>query len=138
MSYKPGRTLLEKPIEDLDWQPGVVHSISGGSFVSPHEEWVITYWSMAFDGKYVGRQTYKLFRGPQDGEFDTREIFVDDYSASEEEILSLNEVIAKQYWYGKMWWDLLHKQCKQYKGKSQEFSYNQVRVSGPPLMILGY
>ena len=130
--YKPGRTILEKPIEDHDWTAGVIHSVSGGSFVSPREEWKITYWFMAFDGKYVGRQRYSLFRGPSDGEVIMHEIFFDDYSASEEKIISLNEIVAKQYGYGKTWWDLLHKQCKQYKGKSQEFPYNQVRLSRYP------
>lgn len=138
VSQKPGRTLIDTIDQDNDWHRRVIQSVSGGIFDSPPSHWQTKFWNMRFNGRYLGRESGTLNTHKFDGEraMQTRRIVIDDYNPSEEKLLSLGEVVKKQYEYGKKYWDLLHKQCRYYKGKSREFPFNEVSALGTKVFML--
>jgi hypothetical protein len=122
VSHKPGVTLLTLQRESADWLPQVIHSVTGGVFSSPATDWRIYFWSMVYDGTYLGRvldsNEFEKFDGSVP--FDSS-LVVDDVEKDD-----LPERVAEQLKYGKLYWELTKKQCRYYKGKTQAFPYNQV------------
>ena len=127
LKMRPGTTILFKLSVDKDWHSCVIHSVSGGVFENPSSEWAIKYWSMCFDGQFLGRSLSSFIPRKFDGEvkIDYSFVFTDDESLSEEKLSTLNEAVTNQYNYGKKYWSLLRKQCKYHKGISRDFPFNQ-------------
>lgn len=122
VAYKPGRTVGDFTNQEK-WQPYVISEVRGGSFVNPPVPWTIRGWTLGFDGTYVGRCEYTIDIPRFDGESDVTETthFVDDDADIGKGVLEENAA------YGEMWYKLLEKQCRNHKGKSLEFPYNEVR-----------
>jgi hypothetical protein len=131
VACKPGVTVLTKATTETEWKAQVIHSMSGGTFVTPSEEWKCTYWYMEFDGEYLGRCFYDIRTERFDGEGSLKGqcIFLDARGLTEETVSSAGEEAAQLHAYGKTYWNLLRKQCKHYKGKIAQFPFNEVRKS---------
>ncbi|KAJ4410998.1 hypothetical protein N0V82_009102 [Gnomoniopsis sp. IMI 355080] len=121
VAYKPGRTVADLTDEDK-WQPYVISEVTGGIFAKPTMPWRIRGWALTFDGRYVGRYERTMNISRRDGERDltndTR--FVDDETDIDKGVLAENVA------YGEMWYKLLEKQCRNHKGNSLEFPYNEI------------
>ncbi|KAF2104706.1 ATPase [Rhizodiscina lignyota] len=124
--YKPGSTILQAFNEDMVWRGYVVHSISGGSFVNPPKGWKITTWALCYDGTYLGRYFVDGYWNKFDGETE----LIKDTRFIDEKLLEVDECddpMAKQLVQsGEMYWNLLKKQCRYYKGRTKTFPYNEV------------
>lgn len=123
VALKPGVTMLSDVRESEELNIGVVHSISGGIFEDPPVKWKVDKWSMAYNGKYVGRvlKTMNILKFDGEAKAISRIISPDDY-----ETVKRDEQLIKLVKRGEMYWKLLRKQCKHYKGRTMEFPYNMV------------
>ncbi|OTB06589.1 hypothetical protein M426DRAFT_318656 [Hypoxylon sp. CI-4A] len=119
---KPGLTLLDQWRDSTDLLPRVIHSVSGGVFSNPRIAWTVKYWDLRYDGRYLGRHITTVDIEKFDGQNEWGHSVVGDLENEDE----LPADVKKQVEYGKVYWDLLRKQCKHYKGKTQEFPYNEV------------
>ncbi|KAI0141732.1 P-loop containing nucleoside triphosphate hydrolase protein [Xylariaceae sp. FL1272] len=121
---KPGQTVLERlkggPNKHNRYQ-GVVHSLSGGVFTYPWSKWVVKKWHLEYNGQYLGRVSQTTEVEKFDGK---RRMF--SYRVEDLERRPLPEEVSNQLDYGKMYWKLLKKQWKYYKGRTQRFPFNEV------------
>ncbi|KLU88125.1 hypothetical protein MAPG_07112 [Magnaporthiopsis poae ATCC 64411] len=134
VALKPGTLVIEERAGKSDYSHnsagdfplmvGVVHSVEGGSFSTPPQDWLIHVWRLKFTGKeFLTRVKGWSMMPKWDGE---RE---DPYSAFPYQDLSslMEHPAAKRLLQsGEAYWNLLKKQCKHYTGKSAVFPYNQV------------
>lgn len=129
LALKPGTSVLITTVESTDWQSYVVHSISGGIFENPPREWTVLYWKLKYNGTYLGRVEHRVEYSKFDGELDMRKHhkFVDMDTVGDEE--KEDEVTTTLRKYGEIYWNLLHKQCKYYKGKTKNFPFNEASSS---------
>lgn len=135
---KPGTTILQAIEEDKDLRRLTIHSVKGGIFEYPPQDWQVQYWGLEFDGTYLGRVMRLMgatlkFDGVKKMSTDSfiRVGFGEKIDCGEE-YHSLIEDLIRQ---GQVYWSLLKKQCKYYSGKTLAFPYNN--VSGPsPLFPL--
>ncbi|KAI1362157.1 P-loop containing nucleoside triphosphate hydrolase protein [Xylaria arbuscula] len=112
---RPGTTeLISYDIED-QYRAWVIHSVTGGIFEDPPVPWTFTRWHLRYDGTYLGRVQAESEFAKFDGEQEQDGILVGDLSTSE-----LPQIVTDQLEYGKMYWNLLRKQCKHVKGKTQD------------------
>ncbi|KAJ3576726.1 hypothetical protein NPX13_g3611 [Xylaria arbuscula] len=72
-------------------------------------------WHLRYDGTYLGRVRVESESDKFDGEQEQDGILVGDLNTSE-----LPRIVTDQLEYGKMYWNLLQKQCKHVKGKTQD------------------
>ncbi|KAH7150281.1 hypothetical protein B0J13DRAFT_549867 [Dactylonectria estremocensis] len=126
--HKPGATIMSCMRGETDMAAEVVHSVTGGTFSNPPEDWHISLWSLAYDGQWLGRVSHDISRDKYDGEklISKEFLVVSDEDIEQAEDGNASEVVAKQLEFGKKYWDLLGKQCQQYKGPSGEFPFNEV------------
>ncbi|KAI1502348.1 P-loop containing nucleoside triphosphate hydrolase protein [Biscogniauxia marginata] len=118
---KPGLTVLDQWRDSTDLLPRVIHSISGGVFQHPRVAWKVNYWDMRYDGRYLGRYMTSVDIEKFDGQNTFKHVEVDDLQKDD-----LPEDVNNQIKYGETYWKLLRKQCRHYKGKTQNFPYNEV------------
>lgn len=120
-AYRPGTTVINTTAGDKTWRAWVIREIRGGTFVDPPEDWLIRGWSLAFDGRYLGRIESVQVMEKFSGEFGTDwiRILPDNKDIRDEEAKKLVE-------YGKSYWNLVDKQCKYHAGDSCTFPYNKV------------
>ncbi|KAH7134106.1 hypothetical protein EDB81DRAFT_803177 [Dactylonectria macrodidyma] len=128
VSHKPGTTIISPRRGEADFTTEVVHSLTGGTFTNPPEDWNILAWSLAYDGRYLGRVTSESRRSKYDGEnpIDREILVVSEEDIEQAENGNANELITEQLKFGKKYWDLLIKQCQLYRGPSSEFPFNEV------------
>lgn len=117
---KPGTIFLGQWLEDDYYYAGYLHSLTGGSFVKPSEQWNVHYWSLAYNGTFVERVLSYSTLEKFDGENDITMITLDPQN------LKGNKEAADLIGYGKLYWSNLRKQCKYYKGKTKLFPHNEV------------
>ncbi|KPM34603.1 hypothetical protein AK830_g11966 [Neonectria ditissima] len=126
--HKPGITIMASIRGETERAAQVVHSVTGGTFTDPPSEWTVNLWSLAYDGRYLGRTCQEIQIERYDGETSTNKEFLiadcDNLERHENKVD--DEMIQSQLGYGKKYWELLRKQCQYYKGKSQEFPFNEV------------
>ncbi|KAI1122744.1 P-loop containing nucleoside triphosphate hydrolase protein [Nemania abortiva] len=120
---KPGTTFLGHFSTDAEfYHPHVVEAMVGGSLQYPPMDWEIHSWDMRYDGRYLGRYTtiggHKKFDGQKPLSF----TIVGDLTNRSE----LPEIVSNQLKYGERYWNLLQKQCRQYKGKTQDVLSKEV------------
>ncbi|KAI0600021.1 P-loop containing nucleoside triphosphate hydrolase protein [Biscogniauxia sp. FL1348] len=118
---KPGLTVLDQWRDSTDMLPRVIHSISGGVFENPRVTWRVNYWDMRYDGRYLGRYMTHVDIEKFDGQSTFKHVEVDDLEKD-----NLPKDVAAQIKYGEIYWKLLRKQCRHYKGKTQVFPFNEV------------
>ncbi|KAI1659699.1 P-loop containing nucleoside triphosphate hydrolase protein [Daldinia decipiens] len=121
VGLKPGSTVLTQYNTSTDQNPGVIHSISGGVFETPRTAWVVKFWYMQYDGYYLGRVVDSYEMDVFDGQIEFKALEVDNLDGE-----NLEPDVEAQLNYGKTYWNLLRKQCRQYNGKTQSFPYNEV------------
>jgi len=126
LHYRPGRTNLAKNRGEDDWWATVHHSISGGVFEDPPVNWNIFEWSMVYDGTFLGRRMRTVTYVKFDGELEIDRHVIDVTDIDEDNLERLPERAQAQIEYGRQYWKLLRKQCRQHKGKSRDFPYNEV------------
>ncbi|KAF2143197.1 uncharacterized protein K452DRAFT_247570 [Aplosporella prunicola CBS 121167] len=121
VSRRPGATQLTRVRESEESFCMVIKSISGGSFENPSVPWVMEYWRLTYDGEYLGRVERNLIQHKFDGEEeqDTSQIIDLDNRP-------LTPKVAQHIANGKIYWDLLKKQCKHYRGKTADIPHNEV------------
>lgn len=133
-SYKPGTAVLSNIAEGTTWRAFVVRDIWGGTFVDPPDRWVIRGWSLIFDGMYLGREEYsetvEKFSGEVEHDHWVRFIPNTD-NVNDEEAKKLVD-------YGKLYWNLLEKQCKFHAGDSCIFPYNKVSQFEEDKLVASY
>jgi len=61
-----------------------------------------------------------------DGELEIDRHVIDVTDIDEDNLERLPERAQAQIEYGRQYWKLLRKQCRQHKGKSRDFPYNEV------------
>ncbi|KAI5926623.1 P-loop containing nucleoside triphosphate hydrolase protein [Camillea tinctor] len=118
---KPGLTLLTQLDDGNDKDPQVIHSVYGGVFENPRVPWEINHWNLRYDGQYLGRHMTTVVFAKFDGQ-DTFE----DSKVVDLEKEDIPEDVAAQIKYGETYWKLLRKQCRHYKGKTQNFPFNEI------------
>lgn len=132
-ALKPGTTILTKSQSDNDWKALVVSEVSDGAFVDPPEDWMVTGWSLAFDGLYLDRKErqdgWKKFSGELNFEGSGVKIISDTDNIEDEDAKRLAD-------YGRTYWRLVQKQCQYHVGDSCNFPYNRVRE--PSTAIIKY
>ncbi|KAG8157941.1 hypothetical protein KVR01_012213 [Diaporthe batatas] len=120
-AFKPGTTILSSIRTTTAWQACVISDITGGTFVDPPEEWVINGWSLAFDGRFLGRVssgcTMERFSGEKDQS--SFRFISDTKDIRDEEAKRLVD-------YGRQYWELIQKKCKYHAGDSCNFPHNTV------------
>jgi hypothetical protein len=122
VSMKPGSHIRGTLAGANEPYVGIVHSIAGGSLSTATTSWHVNYWTLAYDGRWVGRRMNSITHEPWDGEKNTAAL---DLKASSRE-----QDIQDQIDKGTTYWSLLHhKQCKYYKGRTRKFPHNE--VNGP-------
>ncbi|KAI1383576.1 P-loop containing nucleoside triphosphate hydrolase protein [Hypoxylon trugodes] len=121
VGFKPGVTELGQWVETNDLQPRVIHSVAGGVFEYPRVPWTIFFWDMRYEGEYLGRYLGSTIIEKFDGQGDWKHVKIDDLTGGD-----LPEEVAINLKYGEMYWNLLRKQCRHYKGKTQKFPYNEI------------
>ncbi|KAL1605010.1 hypothetical protein SLS60_004553 [Paraconiothyrium brasiliense] len=89
-------------------------------FTKPPEEWTVNYWMLEYNGTFVERVLRSSSRDKFDGEgdADTKPLILDD--------LSGNKKAEDLIGYGKLYWRLLRKQCRYYKGKTKDYPHTEV------------
>jgi len=134
LSLKPGTTFLcGTRLDTLDIT-GVVHSISGGSFVSPAEDWDMKYWLLEFDGAYLTRKRNPFFVAKFDGVEKINIILFDEKDIVE--AMNKHPSVMEAVNVGKEYWELLNKQCRFHMGKAVPFPHNEVSTKHRPLITL--
>lgn len=128
---QPGVFFTVQQNEDRDYRTYVIKSVCGGTFTDPRTEWKIKYWTLAFDGKYVSRVQSGSIDDPFDGESSLDDILREN-QIQEDTIGGLSETVRERYDYGKRYWNLLQKQCRFYKGKTESFPFNEVSGTRGP------
>ncbi|KAI0448307.1 P-loop containing nucleoside triphosphate hydrolase protein [Xylaria acuta] len=116
VGLKPGTTVLNKYRENTEFYPGVIHSVTGGTFNHPPTTWSTISWDMGYNGQYLGRQRNSHETLKFDGQIENH------YYTRVENLGNRNglpENVSRQLKYGETYWRLLQKQCKRYKGKTQ-------------------
>lgn len=127
LQYKPGRTYLEKPLGRNDWDVSVHHSIRGGTFKYPPGPWVVSEWSMVYNGEFLGRQLLLKDEEKYYGEQEIVRYVVDPTdNIDDDNLANLPGPVQEHTEFGKQYYKLLPKQCKQHKGTSRDFPHNQV------------
>lgn len=120
VNKEPGKTFVGDLGSAREKCAGIVHSIEGGSFFTPSVPWVVTFWNLQYGGDTVGRKLSKYRESKFTGERKRNNdiIDLDEHPRSE----AAEECIQD----GKIFWSLLEKQCKYYKGKTKSFPHNEV------------
>lgn len=119
---RPGTTLTTRFSNSKeDYTPVVIHSVKGGIFEDPPVSWDTSYWNMAYDGAYLGRRLSKMSMKKYDGEAPWKDLKVVDMEKDADD-----PVVQDLIEMGKSYWQLLHKTCRQHKGPSKQFPYNEV------------
>ncbi|KAK3683413.1 P-loop containing nucleoside triphosphate hydrolase protein [Podospora appendiculata] len=127
VTYRPGTSFLDTYLTVPGWQPHVVHSIQGGMFDNPPTEWKIFAWDLHYDGTYVGRRCHPINVTKFDGETNAgKMIVIRETNWTDEVVSRLPKLVSDQISYGRQFWNLLRKQCKQHKGKSRAFPHNEI------------
>lgn len=123
-SHKPGTTIISSTAETPSWRAWVVKEVSGGTFIDPPGRWVVRGWSLAYDGMYLGRVDYTETTEKFSGELELKwtHFITDTEDIEDEEAKKLVD-------YGRLYWDLVEKQCKYHIGDSCNFPYNKVSKS---------
>lgn len=124
---KPGTTFVHNYIGSTVYQACVIHSVTGGTFENPITPWIVTTWTLGYDGTETGRIIAKTKYITFDGEVPFRKHGLENsYSWDENDVLSAGDAIKKRYENGQRYWNLLRKQCRYYKGKTVDFPFNEV------------
>ncbi|CAG8980864.1 hypothetical protein HYALB_00013057 [Hymenoscyphus albidus] len=120
VALKPGTTIhfeMKESVEKGELYGGVISSIEAGIFVQ--RDWELKYWSIDYNGLLLGRvqRTGRTFHS-FDGEAHMEESLkikvlgnVDDFQK-----FVANESIKNAIAEGRMYWELLQKQCKHHDG----------------------
>ncbi|KAI0514731.1 P-loop containing nucleoside triphosphate hydrolase protein [Xylaria bambusicola] len=117
IAYKPGTTILGRFNDETKYRPLVIHSVSGGVFAYPPHHWTIQFWQMRYNGACLGRVLVTDFIDKFDGEAKlSRTIFVGNLENKND----LPDIVSIQVTYGEMYWNLLRRQYRQYKGKTRD------------------
>ncbi|KAF1969451.1 hypothetical protein BU23DRAFT_652922 [Bimuria novae-zelandiae CBS 107.79] len=120
VAMKPGVTFTDQWLEDDDYYAGIMHSLSGGSFDKPAQEWKIYFWTLAFDGGLVERPMRIANLQKFDGEQKMVSMPLDLQN------LKGNRVAEDLISHGKLYWSHLREKCRYYKGKTKTFPHNEV------------
>lgn len=122
IAYKPGDTVVIKNVNSK-WKAFVVSCVTGGIYQNSTDPWIVSGWSLEFDGRFLGRRSHSMTLAPFDGVNSWKGIrfFVSDRENLEGR--ALEELIS----YGEMYFGLLSRQCKHHKGRSVYHPYNEVR-----------
>jgi hypothetical protein len=128
VALKPGRTVLfsTREGEEGAFEPGIIHSVSGGIFEHPRNQWTITLWSMAYNGLYLGRVERFLIWNKFDGEHTNLKqklIFVCDKDLTE---ANKDERLRQAVEQGKTYWNLVSRQCRYHQGTTTSLPMNEV------------
>jgi len=136
VSLKRGATVITNPREydDGEWTTGVIHSVAGGIFGYSRTDWSVSYWSMAYDGEYLGRELRFMLEREWDGEVPCEETRVlgsgDDFEESERTAEVLQAIEC-----GKTYWEILRGQCRYHSGKTVEIPKTEAPKNIPHLDI---
>ncbi|KAF5500539.1 Lon protease [Colletotrichum siamense] len=125
VAHKPGVTVFHKGQTHLEWDAGVVHSVTGGTLDNPPSSWAMEIWKLQYGGNVVNRVWDETFlRWKFDGE--RKEIrensglkFMDPTTSDQ----FLDDEIARGLIKrGQSYVEMLKPRCYQYKGKSEDFN----------------
>lgn len=122
LSAKPGDTLFVRNIAGKE-EIGVYHSISGGSFELPKKKWEKKYWTLTYDGEEIGRCLSEASTNVWDGEALITEKIMGPLSDVGELDMAADFIRR-----GRLYWNLLRKQCRYCKGRAIHFPHNEVRL----------
>ncbi|KAK7984336.1 hypothetical protein PG989_011738 [Apiospora arundinis] len=121
---KPGKTVVEKSLSDKNWRPGVIKSISGGTFTSPPEPWAIDYWSLEYDGRSLLRILSTTFDSQFEGE---RSYFNGCKFLNLSEVEDSDDPIVQNLVkWGRIYCELLESKCMHHGGNSLRPPFQQI------------
>ncbi|KAK6859647.1 P-loop containing nucleoside triphosphate hydrolase protein [Apiospora arundinis] len=124
---KPGKTLIANFRSDKNWRAQVISSVTGGSFVSQPGPWIISSWSLDYDGRYLSRKLSTTTISRFDGEHPFAGWKLMDTSEVED---SKDPVIRNLVEWGRIYCELLGKKCMHHKGQSLSAPFQQKKVQG--------
>lgn len=120
--FKPGATVLNiaGDTADVKCRPSVVESVRGGIFEDTPRSWILESWMFDYNFGILERRKALIGIPKWDGErplkfrvFDTENILSDGEAM---------RFVAS----GKLYWNLLRKQCKYYKGSTSRQPFRKV------------
>ncbi|KAI7779314.1 Protein MSP1 [Diaporthe eres] len=119
--FKPGSTAVFRNLHS-EWKAMVISHVIGGIYQTLTTPWKVIGWHLEFDGKYLGRRSYEMNIYPFDGEISWKgdKIFIHDRDRIEDN--EAESLIS----YGRMYCDLLMKQCRHHTGRSVIHPYNEI------------
>ncbi|OIW32701.1 P-loop containing nucleoside triphosphate hydrolase protein [Coniochaeta ligniaria NRRL 30616] len=129
VAHKPGAIQLARAGKEI-WNAGIVHSLEGGIYTYPRSNWLITTWSLVYDGKWLRRESTKQSITKFDGEelYSQESIMiVSDQDFEKGHYVAENAIVKRKIDYGKSYWDLMLQQCRHHEGLSTTFPEIEVR-----------
>ena len=124
VSFRPGTTRIGPTNESRAFTAEVIHSVEGGIFDSPPSSWHVRMWSLNYDGVRLGRELHSLWYHKFDGEQAKNDFHIQ--VAEVEDAIQEFEGLMMLVKQGKIFWNLLGKQCMYHKGKTAVFPFNTV------------
>ncbi|KAI0802934.1 P-loop containing nucleoside triphosphate hydrolase protein [Xylaria sp. FL0064] len=118
---KPGTT-VQLELDDGKPRHYVVSALRSGALQYPPQDWFVEGWNMRYDGEYLGRYRLNTSIPKFDGEKQIDFTIVGDLENGS----NLPGNVANQLKYGEIYWNLLRKQCRHYKGKTQDVPSKEV------------
>ncbi|KAF4954068.1 hypothetical protein FSARC_12235 [Fusarium sarcochroum] len=143
VSRRPGATIFTTLSDSPQPQAFVIHSLEGGSFVSPPQDWRVVPWRLNFDGELLGRETDIYTATKWDGEmllskkgrmveFPEQSDSDDDKTLDDMKFhddVEFDNDVKQRIRDGGVFWNLLKKQCQWYGGKTVDFPYNSIETN---------
>lgn len=129
VAYKPGATFVQMFLGHDHYNAHVIKSVEGGIFDDPPRSWKIEYWNLDFSAYRLGRVTDWGSRHRFDGEEDDGGSIIYPSPKALMDAIgndTVPQAVKDKIEYGRIWWSLRNKQCRDYKGKSKRYPHNKV------------
>jgi hypothetical protein len=132
MYNKPGTTRIDRLLGIKEESVTIIHSVEGGVLSPPSRQYIVSEWSMEYDGQFLGRRLHETYLDKFDGVKKPEGVCYLDVADMSRDVEDLPEMAQKRIEYGKQYWKLLKKQCKYHRGKSLDFPFNEVGSTQNP------
>ncbi|KAK0753083.1 hypothetical protein B0T18DRAFT_6384 [Schizothecium vesticola] len=126
MYNKPGTIRIHTLLGGKEESVSVIHSVQGGVLEPDSRQYIISGWSLEYDGQFLGRRSHETYLDKFDGVIVDNGVCFLDVADMSRGVEDLPEMAQKHIKYGKQYWKLLKKQCKYHRGKSRDFPFNEI------------
>jgi hypothetical protein len=128
LRMKPGATILLSlaGCRKESQRGAIISSLGGGTLGFGSSAWSVTYWTLDYNGTFIGTSTdsflVRKFEGERSTNHDPALDVVEDSAFNEPMDSFITDLVER----GKTFYNLLSKKCQYYKGTTFDFPYHQV------------